>query len=250
MIDLTAPYPPGLTRRTVPLFAGAVIVAIGVLLVFDHDLSMLATRQSKDVLEFFKEVTRWGKADWLLYPSAALLALSALVARLVPDRISKLALIEMNEMYALILLGVGLPSLATNILKRVIGRARPEMFDQAGIFGLHPFSNYQFESFPSGHTTTAFAAAMVLSFLAPRWFGLGVLFALAIAASRLVLGAHYPSDVLAGAVIGVMGAYLVRNYFAQRRWGFERTGDGRIIGRRAIAVSRLIGRFQRRKAAR
>ena len=98
MFNLSSPYPPGLTPRTWPLFLGAVVVAIAVLLPFDHSLSSLAVHQSSDVLEFFAGVTRWGKSDWLLYPSAALLAVSALAARLIPDRISKLALIEMNDM--------------------------------------------------------------------------------------------------------------------------------------------------------
>jgi undecaprenyl-diphosphatase len=55
-----------------------------------------------------------------------------------------------------------------------------------------------------------------------------VVYALLIIASRLVLLAHHPSDVVAGAVIGVVGAMFVRYWFAARRLGFEIAQDGTI----------------------
>ncbi len=55
-----------------------------------------------------------------------------------------------------------------------------------------------------------------------------VVYALVIAVSRVVLAAHYPSDVLAGAVVGACGALLVRDWFAARRLGF--------VDRRATAA--------------
>ena len=54
------------------------------------------------------------------------------------------------------------------------------------------------------------------------------IYALAIAASRIVVSAHYPSDVLAGAVVGTVGALLVRRAFALRRLGFTLAPDGRV----------------------
>jgi membrane-associated phospholipid phosphatase len=58
-------------------------------------------------------------------------------------------------------------------------------------------------------------------------------YALAIAATRLVLLAHHPSDVVGGALIGVVGAMCVRYWFAVRRLGFGIRSDGVIVPRRA-----------------
>jgi undecaprenyl-diphosphatase len=51
-------------------------------------------------------------------------------------------------------------------------------------------------------------------------------YAVVIALSRVVILAHHPSDVLAGAVVGVLGALLVREWFAVRRLGFAIGSDG------------------------
>jgi membrane-associated phospholipid phosphatase len=229
------------SRDTLSWYVLALVGAEAALLIFDHPLSDLAKGQSVGVVAFFNAVTRWGESDWLLYPSAFLLAVSYGLARVGKKRIPRLALMEMVCIYAIVFVGVGLPSLVSNLIKRAIGRARPEMFVPDGVLSFHPFSNdYRFESFPSGHTTTAFAAAAVLAFLAPRWWWVGGVYALAIALSRLIVGAHYPSDILGGAVLGTVGAFGVRWFFAERRWGFERKPDGAIVARPPVAIRRLI----------
>jgi membrane-associated phospholipid phosphatase len=60
------------------------------------------------------------------------------------------------------------------------------------------------------------------------------LYATLIAGSRLVLLAHHPSDVIAGAVIGVIGAMSVRYWFAARRLGFAIRRDGKIVPLRRV----------------
>jgi undecaprenyl-diphosphatase len=64
-------------------------------------------------------------------------------------------------------------------------------------------------SFPSGHATTSFACATVLSAFAPRWRVPFFLLAALIALSRLYNGVHYPTDVVAGAFVGVLIALLL-----------------------------------------
>lgn len=65
-------------------------------------------------------------------------------------------------------------------------------------------------SFPSGHTSTTFATATALSLEYPKWYVIVPSYAYAgtVAYSRMHLGVHYPSDVLAGALIGSGCAYL------------------------------------------
>lgn len=65
-------------------------------------------------------------------------------------------------------------------------------------------------SFPSGHTSSAFAAAASLSIVCPKWYVIAPSFtwATAVGYSRMHLGVHYPTDVLAGALIGSGSALL------------------------------------------
>ena len=65
-------------------------------------------------------------------------------------------------------------------------------------------------SFPSGHTSLAFATATSLSLAYPKWYIIvpSFVWAGAVGYSRMHLGVHYPSDVFAGAIIGTGSAYL------------------------------------------
>jgi len=91
-------------------------------------------------------------------------------------------------------------------LKKSTGRRRPCVFEPHCWATLLPPDQF---SFPSGHTITAFAVAVSLSRFYPE-LAAGLLFcAVSVAASRILLGMHFLSDVLAGAAIGTMLAYGV-----------------------------------------
>lgn len=98
-------------------------------------------------------------------------------------------------------------SLSTS-LKFAINRKRPYVTYPDFI---HKKSNQGPQSFPSGHTTAAFATATSLSLSCPKWYVIvpAYIYAGSTAYSRMYLGVHYPSDVLGGIVIGVGSSLLV-----------------------------------------
>jgi undecaprenyl-diphosphatase len=96
-------------------------------------------------------------------------------------------------------LAVGLGILLFRRLKRAIGRKRPCAMEPHCWANLLPPDQF---SFPSGHTITAFAITLALSEFYPIMLP-GLLFcAASVAASRILLGMHFLTDVLAGAAIG------------------------------------------------
>ncbi len=105
----------------------------------------------------------------------------------------------------------------TTALKLAFKRDRP--------FVTYPFLDKQAEagsySFPSGHTSTAFTLATSLSMAFPKWYVVvpSYVYACAAGYSRMHLGVHYPSDVLAGAIVGagsvVLSQYLQRKICAR-----------------------------------
>lgn len=95
----------------------------------------------------------------------------------------------------------------TQGLKYTINRNRPYE-DYPTI--INPYTIEKDASFPSGHTSTAFALAASVSMQHKKWYVVVPAYAWAgsVGYSRMYLGEHYPTDVLAGAVIGVGSAYL------------------------------------------
>jgi undecaprenyl-diphosphatase len=95
-------------------------------------------------------------------------------------------------------------------LKKAAGRRRPCAFEPHCWSTLLPPDQF---SFPSGHTITAFAVAIALSMAYPE-MAAGLLFcAVSVAMSRILLGMHFLSDVLAGAAIGTALAFAATHVF-------------------------------------
>jgi len=121
-------------------------------------------------------------------------------------------------------LAVAVAGLLDQAVKNLLCRARPSAADAGAFFSGFPCAPapYALSSFPSGHATTGFALAVVLSLWYPRLTVVWLLLATAVGWSRIVLGSHFPSDVLAGAVLG-LAVVLV---FARWRPGLA-GGEGR-----------------------
>ncbi len=95
----------------------------------------------------------------------------------------------------------------TEITKHSVKRPRPYLAYPDDLVALHPVRGY---SFPSGHTSLTFSIATSLSLSYPKWYVAvpSLLWASGVGFSRLYLGVHNPSDVLAGAIAGAGSALL------------------------------------------
>jgi membrane-associated phospholipid phosphatase len=106
------------------------------------------------------------------------------------------------------------------LMKWSIGRTRPFKLtgpDQPQPFLFSPFHDgliglfhQKNLSFPSGHACTGFATAMAIALVRPKWAGVFFGIALLVGAERIFENAHYLSDVIAGAGVGIAGVLLVR----------------------------------------
>ncbi len=167
---------------------------------FAYDQSILSALTSpalSALKPFFFMLTEFGSPT-------ALLIYAAIVIALGNKNLKKIA--------AVLAIAFLLASLVTEDVKDLVQRPRP----YAGIAPSYLYtSNY---SFPSGHALTAFiAATIILAYFGWKWGLVSYIVAALIGISRIVLDVHYPSDVLAGAAIGIALGGLV--IFAAYRLG-------------------------------
>jgi undecaprenyl-diphosphatase len=95
--------------------------------------------------------------------------------------------------------------IVADLLKHLIGRPRPSVLDQDG-FQLGPSFMKGYDSFPSGHAVTIFAMAAVLSYVYPQWKRGWYAAAAMVGLTRVYLDFHFVSDVVAGAILGMLTA--------------------------------------------
>lgn len=89
-------------------------------------------------------------------------------------------------------------------IKCTLARYRPVMLFEKGLYGFHYISGkYEFNSTPSGHTTRAFCFFVAMSVIYRKFTPVFITLATMIGLSRIAVTAHYPSDVLFGAFIGI-----------------------------------------------
>lgn len=196
------------------------------------------------LVSFFAEITDFGRSSWVLIPVGALVVMLAALATPTLDRLSGGTLAALAVRAGFVFVAIGLPALVGSIVKRLIGRVRPSA-EAASAF--EPFSwRPDYASMPSGHAMTAFGALVAIGLIFPRARPFLWVYAITIAVSRIVVSAHFPSDVIAGAAFGAFGVILVREWFASRRLGFfiDREGTVRAFpapslarAKRAIAVA-------------
>ena len=220
--------PPWRTPLRFGVGAVVVVAVIAATMVAVDARAASAARQLPEwLILFFDHITEFGKSFWLLVPVAVALGAIAFADSPALPRMSRGVLAAIAVRLGFVFVAVGLPGLIFTIAKRLIGRARPFVEGSADPFRYKPLGwSVEYAGLPSGHAIDAFAIAMAVGALWPWARPVLWTYAVLIAMSRVVLTAHFPSDVIAGAVIGVVGVLLVRDWFAARGLGFTMGADG------------------------
>jgi membrane-associated phospholipid phosphatase len=191
-----------------------------------------------------KSLTDFGDSAWLIFASILLIVQGSTGYRLAKSARSKAQALYAGWIGAYLFTTVVFSGLLANLLKRAIGRARPDYFHDHGIFSFAPFSgNAAFESFPSGHSTTigAFVAACALLF--PRYRVPFIACAIWLGMTRVMVGAHYPSDVIAGLAFGAWFSLLTAIVYARYGFLFKLAPDGWPMSKRLLLDTEKPGAF-------
>ena len=206
---------------------GLLIVAL--MFGFDaSEIALMPPRRSPSVW-WARDLTDFGKDSYVLWALLAALIVTVLALPLLHGA-SRARLLRLGTHLQYIFLAVLCANLVTEGLKYAIGRGRPFVGGKANAFNFMPFAGTEpYFSLPSAHAVTAFALAFAVGAIWPRTRIIMLVYALLIAATRLALLAHHPSDVMAGAVIGILASVAIRHWFAVRRLGFAIRKDGQIV---------------------
>jgi membrane-associated phospholipid phosphatase len=148
-------------------------------------------------MAFTSNAGDWIGQGWRL---ALLSILLLALAWVVEKQALKLAAIQS-------LIAHGVAAVLANVLKHLIGRPRPK-FVHSGDWQMTISWVSGLDSFPSGHSTASFAVATVLAKRFPAWGPLCIGFAAFVALSRVLRGSHFPTDVVGGAVVGILSGSI------------------------------------------
>ena len=207
------------------LAATAVLVAA--LIPFDPVISERAQGLPGTIVTFNQRITDFGTFSWMIYGSGFLVVLAYVAYRVSRNETLASRTKTAWRLPLYFFVTTGATSALVHLVKLIVGRARPELFVEHGAYSLTPFAyDDLYSSFPSGHSAAVGAFFGAFSMLVPRLRPLFLIGALTIGISRVIVGAHYPSDVAAGLLLGLWTAVATAFLFARKEWLFRFDASG------------------------
>lgn len=175
-------------------------------------------------------LTSFGEGVEILVGSGVLVIVLAAIDPADLSRRLRARLAQVAVGFGFVFASVAGSGLLASLIKNLYGRARPERLAGDAVFEIHDaIFSAKWAAFPSGHATTAGASAAVLALLFPRWRRPVLWAGVAIALSRIALGAHFPSDVAAGFALGAAFTLALAQALAHRGLVFRRDASGRLL---------------------
>jgi len=188
------------------LWAGFISILIGLLaLTIDRWLAhFIYDHVSARVHKALDGITHYAKAGhWLVAAILALIVAAGMRHFHVLAEESSMLISYSLAFIASLTMG----SAVLHVIKLVLGRRRPRDDMEMGLYGFTPLAfNPDYNSFPSGHALTICCVAVIFTCVWPMWWPIWFAVAALLAVTRALLTAHFLSDVLIGAGIGLIAA--------------------------------------------
>ena len=204
------------------LWAGLILIALGLcalpvdraLAHFIYDHVNAKSHKFLDGITHYAKAGHWLGAAVIALVGAALARHFGVASANIPQLINySLAFIAM----------LTLGSAVLHAIKLVLGRRRPRDDMEMGLYGFVPFAfNLEYNSFPSGHALTISCVAVIFTCVWPNLWPVWFSIATVLAVTRALLTAHFLSDVLIGAGIGLIAAreVLMLGFRSFAQWWF------------------------------
>ena len=162
--------------------------------------------QQLHLIEFFEKINTLGNSIWYFLIAFFSFIVCHFLSKInifkkYRDNIKKIQFFNF-----LLFLSILSSGILTQLIKHVVGRPRPSVLNLQSEFGLKFFTfDSSFHSFPSGHTSTIFAVALVVSLMAPKLKYFFYFLAIIVSFSRIVVSEHYITDLIGGVAAALIG---------------------------------------------
>jgi membrane-associated phospholipid phosphatase len=220
-----------LDKTQIACVAAVLMIAVPAILAIAIDLNLAIWARGLDleVRRIFLFITSFGNSQPYLLSLAAGAVMCVLVALTGPVAWRRV-LRWWAQACLFVFASMASAGLLVHVIKVIVGRTRPRVYFNEGIYAAFPFTfGSAYASYPSGHTVTIVALAAAVGMLWRPALAILAPLALLVAASRVVLGAHYAGDTFAGCGLAVITTIWLRWWFAQHLLAFAITDGGRIV---------------------
>ena len=203
---------------------------------FDYSIASFFHSLNYQTKSLFGTLTHFGDSLYFFIPTILTWALIKIIK-------SKNQIINtISEISLFIFLNILLSGIVTQILKHAIGRPRPVLFNGFDLKSLD-FIHFdsKWHSFPSGHSATIFAFIFCMIFLFPKIKNILITIAIIIASTRVIVGAHFISDIFGGALVAYLTSILILKKLASKKILFIEENEKFFPNSNVNIISNYIG---------
>ena len=192
-------------------------------LLFDYSIASFFDSLNYQTKSLFGTLTHFGDSLYFFISTILIWALVKIIKS--KNQITN----TISEISLFIFLNILLSGIVTQILKHIIGRPRPVLFNGFDLKSLDIIHfDSKWHSFPSGHSATIFAFIFSMILLFPKIKNILITIAIIIASTRVIVGAHFISDIFGGVLVAYLSSIFVSKKLASKKILFT-TEDEKLV---------------------